>query len=270
MVAICSYETSVCLRATEHYNPKKTLFFNKICKIVWKYIDYRAQYALLCSWRLTFTPQNRPVDLQLNRRVGYWVTRLHFHQWFLWAVVSVPLVKIFTAFTKAYSEPAQSGTHLQTNACISPCVYITKVVFQISQPNFSLHILMETRGSVVDWGTILQAGRSWVWEGHWIFNRPNPSSRTMALGSTQPLRLTNSPPSVSRLCRKIWEPRRLTILRASTACYTDSLFRLRYVFFYFPPASRWYHKAWSNLYHKRRRRIKNLKFIALKFSQVPY
>jgi hypothetical protein len=69
-------------------------------------------------------------------------------------------------------------------------------------------------GSVVGWGTILRAGRSWVlfrW-GHWIFNWPNPSSRTTALGSAQPLteiitklpevRLTTSQPSVSRLSRK--------------------------------------------------------------------
>jgi hypothetical protein len=45
-------------------------------------------------------------------------------------------------------------------------------------------------GNVVGWGTTLQAGRSRVrsqW-GHWIFfNWPNPSSCTMALGSTQPL-----------------------------------------------------------------------------------
>jgi hypothetical protein len=48
----------------------------------------------------------------------------------------------------------------------------------------------KTRSSVVGWGTMLQAGRSrdrvpirWI-----FFNLPNPSSRTMALGSTQPLK----------------------------------------------------------------------------------
>jgi hypothetical protein len=45
------------------------------------------------------------------------------------------------------------------------------------------------RGSVVGWGTMLQAGRSRVrvpmrW---YFFNLPNACSRTMALGSTQPL-----------------------------------------------------------------------------------
>jgi hypothetical protein len=66
----------------------------------------------------------------------------------------------------------------------------------------------------------MQAGRSRVRDPmSWIFffNLPNPSSRTMALGSTQPLtemstrnlpgsgrrlRMTTSPPSVSRLSRK--------------------------------------------------------------------
>jgi hypothetical protein len=43
-----------------------------------------------------------------------------------------------------------------------------------------------TRGSVVGWGTMLQAGR---FESRWVdfFNWPNPTSLTMTLGSTQPL-----------------------------------------------------------------------------------
>jgi hypothetical protein len=66
------------------------------------------------------------------------------------------------------------------------------------------------RGSVVSWDAMLQATA--------FFSLPNPSSRTMALESTQPLRgmsnlgwqmmanrsvrLTESPPSVRRLSRK--------------------------------------------------------------------
>jgi hypothetical protein len=45
------------------------------------------------------------------------------------------------------------------------------------------------RGSVVGWGTMLQAWRSPVRIPDEVdfFNLPNPSSRIMALGSTQPL-----------------------------------------------------------------------------------
>jgi hypothetical protein len=47
-----------------------------------------------------------------------------------------------------------------------------------------------TRGSVVGWSTRLKAGRSRVrfrMRSLDVFNWPNTSSRTMALGSTQPL-----------------------------------------------------------------------------------
>jgi hypothetical protein len=46
------------------------------------------------------------------------------------------------------------------------------------------------RGTVVGWGAMLQSGRSRVqvpMRSLDFFNWPNPSSRTMALGSTQPL-----------------------------------------------------------------------------------
>jgi hypothetical protein len=44
-------------------------------------------------------------------------------------------------------------------------------------------------GGIVCCGIMLQAGRSpvWVLDGVDFFNLPAPSSRTMALGSTQPL-----------------------------------------------------------------------------------
>jgi hypothetical protein len=83
-------------------------------------------------------------------------------------------------------------------------------------------VVLGACGSIVGWGTKLQAGRSRVRIPEVIefFNWPNPSSPTMALGSTQPLRetstrnlpggvkggrhvgLTTSPPSVSQSSRK--------------------------------------------------------------------
>jgi hypothetical protein len=78
------------------------------------------------------------------------------------------------------------------------------------------------RGSVVGWGTMLQAGRSSVWvpDEADFFNWPKPTSRTMAMGSIQPLTemstrkfpggkgsrsagLTTLPPSVSRMSENV-------------------------------------------------------------------
>jgi hypothetical protein len=47
-------------------------------------------------------------------------------------------------------------------------------------------MILGTRGSVVGWGTMLQARRI-PDEVIGFFTWPNPSSRSMALGSTQPL-----------------------------------------------------------------------------------
>jgi hypothetical protein len=98
------------------------------------------------------------------------------------------------------------------------------------------------RGSIVGWGTMLQARRSWVrvpMRCFFFFNLPNPSSRTMALGSTQPLTEmspTNLPGGKERpvlkadnfiaiyepIVCKMWEPQRLSTLWVFTACYRDS------------------------------------------------
>jgi hypothetical protein len=89
---------------------------------------------------------------------------------------------------------------------------------------------------------MLQAGRPPVRvpdEVDFFLNLPYPSSRTMVLGSTQPLTemSTRNVPggknwparradNLAAICEpnvyKIWEPQRLATLRASTACYRDS------------------------------------------------
>jgi hypothetical protein len=100
------------------------------------------------------------------------------------------------------------------------------------------------RRSVVGSGNMLRAD-SFTDEVVGIFNLPNPSSRTIALVSTQPLTEMNTrnlPGIKGRPLRKAdnltaiyepfvektWEPRRLTNLWYSTPCYRDS-----FSFFFF-------------------------------------
>jgi hypothetical protein len=75
-----------------------------------------------------------------------------------------------------------------------------------------------------------------------FLNWPNPSSLSVTLGSTQPLTEmsarnlpmgkgwpTRKADNLTAICElivwKMWEPRRLTTVWASTACYSDSLVR---------------------------------------------
>jgi hypothetical protein len=86
---------------------------------------------------------------------------------------------------------------------------------------------------------MLQAGRSLVLVPDEVdfFNLPNVSSKIVALGSTQPLTemITRNLPArkadnLTAICEpivyKMWEPQRLTTLRASTTCYRDNSFTL--------------------------------------------
>jgi hypothetical protein len=78
-----------------------------------------------------------------------------------------------------------------------------------------------------------------------FFSRLNPSSRNMALGSTQPLtemgtrnlsggirRPARKVDNLTAICEpflyKMWEPRRLITLLASTTCHRDS-----FTFYYY-------------------------------------
>jgi hypothetical protein len=108
--------------------------------------------------------------------------------------------------------------------------------------------LWGARGSIVGWGTMQQAWKlrdPFPMRSLDFFNWPNPSSRTMALGSTQPptwMNTRNLPGGKGRperkvdnltamcepIVQKMWEPRRLTTIWDSTACYRDSL---HYIFF---------------------------------------
>jgi hypothetical protein len=98
------------------------------------------------------------------------------------------------------------------------------------------------RGSVVGWGTMLQAERSPVqipMRSLDFFNWPNPSSCTMALGLTQPLtgmssrnrpggqgRPASGADNLTTICEptvlKMWQPQHLTTLWGFMACYRDS------------------------------------------------
>jgi hypothetical protein len=76
---------------------------------------------------------------------------------------------------------------------VHPAAVTTNTLSSGQGPNiiYSMKSIMGARGSVVDWGTMLQAGRPRVRfpvrSLDFFFNWPNTSSHTMDLVSTQPL-----------------------------------------------------------------------------------
>jgi hypothetical protein len=110
-------------------------------------------------------------------------------------------------------------------------------------------LFVGARGSVVSWGIMLQARRSRVRFHDGVigfFCWSNSFSSIMAPESTQPLtemstrklpggkgRPACKADNLTAICEpivlKMWKPRRLTTLWASTACYRDSFIFLPFM-----------------------------------------
>jgi hypothetical protein len=133
---------------------------------------------------------------------------------------------------------------------VSSCTYVCTNHFYLT--SWSINLTFRIKGSIsLNFGTCSQLSR--VNSVHIEVSRIRLtehkqyigiiSSRTMALGSTQPLTKMNTrnlpgakgwaarKADLTAICGpivyKMWEPRRLTTLWASTACYRDS-----FTFFY--------------------------------------
>jgi hypothetical protein len=110
-----------------------------------------------------------------------------------------------------------------------PALKILSIMLLSKQYINYLHVL-SARGSVVGWGTMLQAGKPRIrfsMKSLILFNLPNPSIRNMVLRSTQPLtemrtrkipggkgRPAHKADNLTAICEptvwKMWEPRPLT------------------------------------------------------------
>jgi hypothetical protein len=132
-------------------------------------------------------------------------------------------------------------------------VFAVKRLTEKYQTHKHSHLLTDlvwegVRGSVVGWGTMLQAGRTQdrILDEVDFFNLPNPSSHTMALGSTQSLtemstrnvpggkmrparKADNLPAICEPIVYKMWEPQHLTTLWASTGRYRNTFTLLPHV-----------------------------------------
>jgi hypothetical protein len=84
-------------------------------------------------------------------------------------------------------------------------------------------LIKGARGSVVSWGTMLRAGISRVRFPMRSFGSTQEMSmRNLPGGNGRPTRKADNFTAICEpIVQKMWEPRRLITLWASTACYRD-------------------------------------------------
>jgi hypothetical protein len=153
--------------------------------------------------------------------------------------LAVPFV-IALSFQRSRARPPSGAPRGFTANCQQASAAQSLTVILQLRSNFirTVHGLGER---VLGWGTMLQAGWSrflFPMRSLDFFDLPNSSSRIMALGSTQLLteistrnlhggkgRPGRTADNLTVICEpifwKLWEPRRLTTLCTSTACYRD-------------------------------------------------
>jgi hypothetical protein len=98
----------------------------------------------------------------------------HYH-YFIFFIIAV--ISLITYSRFCLRKICRIYLNISYNRHVCSCWLISCTVCVIY-----MKVDAEARSSVVGWGTMLQAD-----EVDFFFNLPNPSSRSMALGSTQPL-----------------------------------------------------------------------------------
>jgi hypothetical protein len=127
----------------------------------------------------------------LKHRTVWFVVENRTRNLRIWSRNSYHLLTTFGMLCKVLTS-LTPNKEINEFLCAKPCKVNEQLLWNDNNKLFIKYSCQNgARGSVVGWVTMLQAGRPRVRVPMrslgFFFNLPNPSSRTMALGSTQPL-----------------------------------------------------------------------------------